>query len=56
MGKIKLLLVLVSLFIGFSVYAGDEGKGQPKVYIVYRDTNGKMAKTIYDPALLNPLN
>ncbi|MEW6607659.1 MAG: hypothetical protein AB1414_09450, partial [bacterium] len=47
MKKLKLLLVLLSLFIGFSVYANDE-QGEPTIYIIYRDTNGKMAKTLWE--------
>jgi len=72
MGKIKVLLIAISLFIGSSVWAneGQDEKGQSqinilqplsppllqgtetKAYIVYRDTNGQMAKTpqgIIDP-------
>ncbi|MDI6786493.1 MAG: hypothetical protein QMD92_07255 [bacterium] len=41
------LIMLIFLFSSFDVFAEGE-----KVYIIYRDTNGKMAKTIYDPALL----
>jgi len=52
MRKIRLLLVLMSLFIGFSVYADTEnGQGEKKVYILYRDSNGEMATGIFDPAL-----
>ena len=47
MSKIGILLILGTLFVGFNAYADDEEgeQGETKVYIVYRDTNGKMIKT-----------
>lgn len=46
MKKIRLLLVLVSLFIGFNTYADD------KVYILYRDSNGEWVTSTFDPYLI----